>query len=293
MSLQKKYYYTFKGLDNTSFLAEIWQETTATITAEEITGDEDPFYIEYPAVNIFEPVKGSGCTLNLVSTTDRKFLNLFTANIMEYQIKLYKSGILYWVGYLDSELYSEPFNELTNYTVTFTGSDGFALLERLNYVDGSGNKYTGLVTQWQALQNILNKLGLPYKNIYVGLSTTCTDFTLAAGETLLHKTYTNNNNWYNEDNEPETARKVLEEILKPYAAFIIQDNANIYITDINTIAGASTASFKKYSSSFTYISTESINLNLGDLSSIKFAASDQQLNVVSVIINKLLNIHLM
>ena len=95
MSLQKKYYYTFKGLDNTSFLAEIWQDTTATITAEEITGDSDPFNIEYPTTGIFEPVKGSGCTLNLLSTTDRKFLSLYTANMFEYQIKLFKSGVLY------------------------------------------------------------------------------------------------------------------------------------------------------------------------------------------------------
>jgi len=281
MSLQKKYYYTFRGLDNTSFLAEIWQETTATITAEEITGDLDPFNIEYPTTTIFEPVKGSGCTLNLLSTIDRKFLNLYTANMLEYQIRLYKSGILYWVGYLDSELYSEPFNELTNYTVTFTGSDGFALLERLNYVDGSGNKFTGLVTQWQVLQNILSKLNLPFKNIYIGLSTLSNDFTLAASETILHKTYCNNQNWYNEDGDAETARKVLEEILKPYAAYIIQDNANIYITDVNTMAGATDALFRKYSSSFSYISTDTINLNLGDLSTIKFAANDQQLNVVS------------
>ena len=47
------------------------------------------------------------------------------------------------------------------------------------------------------------------------------------------------------------------------------------------MAGASNVSFKKYSTSFSYVSTDTINLNLGDLSSIKFAASDQQLNTVS------------
>lgn len=281
MALQKKYYYTFKDINNIQYTTEIWQDTAAVITAEEIRGDCNPFIIEYPTANIFEPVKGSGCELNLLSTTDRKFFNLYTADMMEYQIRFYKSGVLIWCGYLDSELYNEPFNELSNYPVTFTGSDGFALLERLNYLASDGSNYTGLMLQWDIIKNILNKLVLPYKNIYVGLSTISNDFTLASGETLFHKTYSNNQNWYNEDGEAETTRTVLENILKSYGAFIIQDNANIYITDINTVAGATTASFKKYDSSFNYVSTDSINLNLGDLSTIKFAASNQQMNVVS------------
>jgi hypothetical protein len=281
MNFQKKYFYTFKDIKNIQYTVEIWQDTLTAITVEEIRGDVKPFSIEYPSTGIFEPVKGSGCELNLVSTSDRKFFNLYTADMMEYQIKFYKSGVLIWCGYLDSELYSEPFNESKNYTVTFTGTDGFALLERLNYVNTDGSKFTGLSTQWTVLQNILNKLSLPYKNIFVGLSTTSSEFTLLSNETIFHKTYCNNQNWYNEDEEAETTRTVLESILQPYGAYIIQDNSNLYITDINTIAGATTTSFKKYDVSFNYVSTVSIDLNLGDLSTIKFADSSQQMNVIS------------
>ena len=281
MALQKKYYYTFKDTSNVQYTAEIWQDTASAITAEEIRGDYKPFSIEYPQTGLFEPVKGSGCELNLLSTTDRKFFNLYTADMMEYQIRFYKAGVLIWCGYLDSELYSEPFSESENYPVTFTGTDGFALLERMNYLTSDGSKYTGLVLQWDIIKNILNKLILPYKNIFVGLSTTSNDFTLAAGETLFHKTYSNNQNWYNEDGEAETCRVVLENILKSYGAYIIQDNANIYIVDINNIAGATNTPFKKYDSSFNYISTDNINLNIGDLTTIGFTASDSTMNVVS------------
>ncbi|MFY9150943.1 MAG: hypothetical protein WAO52_02935 [Prolixibacteraceae bacterium] len=201
--------------------------------------------------------------------------------MMEYQIRLYKSDILIWCGFLDSELYSEPFNITNNYTVTFTGTDGFALLNRIYYLDSNGSKYTGLMTQWTIIVNILSKLNLPFKNIYIGLSTTSDDFTIGSNESIFHQTFSNNQNWYNEDNDAETTRTVLENILKPYAAIILQDNANIFITDINILAGATTASFLKYDSSFNYISTDSINLNLGDLSSIKFATNNQQLNVIS------------
>ena len=240
-----------------------------------------PFLIEYPNTGLFESVKGSGCELNLVSTVDRKFFDLYTADMFEYQIRFYISNNLAWLGFLDSELYNEPFNELSNYTVTFTGSDGFSLLERLNYIDTNGGKYTGLSTQWQVIQNVLNKLGLPYQNIYVGISTTSNNFAIGEDETIFHQTYCNNQNWYNEDGDAETARKVLECILKPLGAYIIQDQANIYIVDINTVAGAGINNFKKYNSSWNYVGIESINLNLGDLSTIGFAGIDSQMGVIS------------
>jgi hypothetical protein len=84
--------------------------------------------------------------LNLLSTTDRKFFDLYTADMMEYQIRFYNDTDLIWCGYLDSEMYSEPFNQCKNYPVTFTGTDGFALLERINYLDESGDNYTSLST---------------------------------------------------------------------------------------------------------------------------------------------------
>ena len=39
MTIQKKYYYNFKGLDKTSYTVEIWQNTITTIIPEEIRGD--------------------------------------------------------------------------------------------------------------------------------------------------------------------------------------------------------------------------------------------------------------
>ena len=281
MSFQKKYWYTFKDLKNIQYTVEIWQDTTDIITAEEIRGDQDPFLIQYSDISKLESIRGSGCELNLLSSTDRKFMSLYTANMMEFQIRVYNGVNLIWLGYLDSELYSEPFNQIKNYPVRFSGTDGFALLERFNYLDINGNKYTGLDTQWNVIKNIISKLNLGYNGIYISLSTTSNDFSISYNETIFHKTYCNNKNWYNEDGDAETTRKVLEEILKPYGAYIIQDNANLYIVDINTIAKNLTSSFRRYNSSFNYVSTVDLNLNIGDLTTIKFAESNQQLNVVS------------
>lgn len=278
---QLKYYYTFKGLENDNYKVEIYQDTTGTLTAQEIRGDENPFSIEYPDCDKFTVIRGSGAELNLLSETDRQFLDLYTANMLEYQVRFYKNNVLHWLGYLDSELYNEAFTDVSNYTVKFTATDGFALLERFNYVDVNGNKYQGLVTQWQVLENCINKLNLPYSNIYVCLSTTSNNFSLNADETLLHKTYCNSQNWYNEDGDPETCRTVLESILMPYAAIILQDNSNLYIIDVNTLAKNTNANFLKFNSSFNYVSTVGINLALGDLSSIKFASNDANFTVIA------------
>lgn len=281
-NFQKKYYYDFKSLDNKNQTVEIWQDITTTITPTKIIGAVDPFVVTLtPLENKFQPVRGTGADLNLFATSTLQFMDLYTANIQEYQVKHTIDGELNWCGYLDTELFSSDFSKQKNYTVSITANDGFALLERMNYLQSDGSNYQGLTTQWGVLQSIITKLNLPYKNIYVGLSTSIEGVPLASSETIFHKTFCNNQNWYNEDGDAETCRKVLEEILRPYAAYIIQDNANLYITDVNTTASATTVLFKKYDNSFNYISDQSVSLFLGDLSNIGFKSNNTNVSMVS------------
>lgn len=265
MAFQLKYYYTYRDIANQQYTVNILENTPDTLTPLQIKGYQEPFIVNYPEItNKLQTIRGSGATLNILSETDRQFFNLYTADMMQYKVNHYKGASLVWTGYLDSELYSEPFNELTNYPVSFAANDGFNLLERLNYVDDSSNKYTGIVTQWTVLTNIFSKLGLTLNNIYVGLSTTIDGVTIGASETIFHKHYIIQENYYNEDNEPESCRKVLEGILAPLGAYIQQINGSIIITDLNHLAQNSTVNFKKYNpSTFEYISTDSINQNIG------------------------------
>lgn len=279
--LQKKYYYGIESINNQAYTVEIWQNTTDMITATEIKGDVDPFVVQYPNYEKFTPVRGSGCAINLVSKYDRQFFSLYTANFFEFQIRLYKDSALIWTGYLDSELYTEDFSSVEKYSVSFSGTDGFALLDRLNYVDASKNQFNGIASQFTVLQTIISKLNLPYNNIYFNISTTSPEITIAANETILHKTFVFNSNYYNEDNEAETCRKVLESILNVYGAFIMQVNGSLYITDTNALAIGGTQVFKKYDNSFNYVGNESINLNIGDITNIRYNETSSNLKVVS------------
>lgn len=280
-NFQKKYYYDFKSIDNQNHTVEIWQDTASVISSTKVIGAVDPFIVTMSGLSDkFQPVRGTGADLNLFATSSMQFMDLFTANIQEYQVRHYNNGTINWCGYLDTEIFSSDFSRQKNYPVSMTANDGFALLERLNYLKPDGSKYTELTTQWQVIQDIINKLNLPYNNVYVSLSTATSGITLAEGETIFHTTYCDNQNWYNEDDEPETCRKVLESILQPYGCFIIQDRCSLYVVDINTLSKATATTFKMYTKSFSYVSTESINLNLGDLSNIGFASNIQEIHGV-------------
>ncbi len=283
MAFQEKYYFTFKGLDDVDYRFELWENTGATLTATEIRASVNPFVVTYPEFNLFDPVRGSGCQINLLSEYDRQFIGLYTPDFMQYQIRFKKNGGICWFGYLDSELYSEPFDSIDNYPVSFTGTDGLALLERIYYLGNGGVEYTGVVSQWTVLSNILQKLECIWSAVFVKISTTTDEFTLGSDETIFHKTLIRNENWYNEDGEPETCRRVLEEILRPYGASLIITDNMLFITDINTLLSGSTI-FQHFSSiDFTYINDQNIDMNIGDLSDIGFSSTNQNLKIVSAI----------
>lgn len=294
MAFQKKYYYSFGSVFKNAYTVEIWQDTTDTLTAEEIVGAYDPFKVMYPLAQRFEPVRGSGADINIISTESMKFVNLYTADKFEYQVKLLSGATLLWIGYLDTELYSEPFNEKNNYTVSLTANDGLALLERMEYLQTNGTAYTGFSTNWDIIKIILLKLGISWNNVYVYLSTTCEEVTQYIGnipvlENILEKTYSNNQNYYDEDvtddypyGKPMSCRDVLESILTPFGAYIQIINSNVYITDINNLASNSSALFYKYNgSTLAYVNTETLSLDIGDVSDIKFAEVEQTLTILS------------
>lgn len=287
MAFQKKYYFQFSDISKNKYICELWQNTETTLTATEIKGGESPFSVSYPEItNKFEPVRGSGASINLLSETNLQFLGMYTADMQEYQVRFYQSGTtntLKWCGYLDSEIYSEPLSYENNYPVSFSANDGFALLDRMYYLNPDGSQITGITSQFEIIKFILNKINLPFPTLSVYLSTSVSGATTTQGQTALNVSYCVNSNFYNEDNESETLRNILENILKIYGAFIIQSNGNLYITDVNQLATGSLFQMERYDlqNNFNYLDDTGIDANLGDLTNIKFASTDSTLDIVS------------
>lgn len=223
-----------------------------------VKAQPSPFVIDYPKLkDKFEPVRGNGAEINLISETDGQLLDLIGNDPKEWKVKYYKNGTLEWMGWLVREQFEEPFSESENYPVSLHAANGFALLDEIAYLKSDGSKYTGLATQWDIITEIFtNHWGL-IDDVYAvlaGLNTKFEGVEFAAGETILHKTYVKQANYYDEDDpsNPMSCREVLDSILRPYGAYIIQSGIYLYILDVHITAGGGSAYEGLYDNTFTY-----------------------------------------
>ena len=260
MSNQKKYYFSFISLNGDTHLVEIWQNTTVTLTAAEIKCEPVPFSVELPDLeHKFQTIRGRGCELNLTSETNMQlFIGLYHEDKKEFMVKHYINGSVNFLGYLNSELFNEPFDFLTNYPIQVLGNDGFALLDRLQFLQSNGSIYTGIKSLFEILTICIDRIGLPFSAINIALSTTSPTFSIASHSTILHSVFVDSANFYTEDGTAETMRKVLEAILNPFGAFIVQKNGAIWITDIHTIAQNSTITFESFVYSSSWLWSETV-----------------------------------
>jgi hypothetical protein len=248
MAYQEKYYYEFMSIDGKLNRVELWQDTATVLTAEEVFASDMPFLVELPELDHkFQTVRGTGCEINLISETNMKFFDgLYHVDKKEFMIKHYIDSNINWLGYLNSELARETYSIDQKYPVQVTGNDGFSLLERIQFLQADGSIYIGVKSLFDILSICINRIGLPFTNINIFLSTTSSLVTPAEGETILHQQFVDCANFINEDGVAETMRKVLESILTPFGAFIIQKDGIIWITDINTLATGETITFLSY-----------------------------------------------
>lgn len=265
-----KYWYEFKGLDDVLNRVEIL--SAENTNPKEIKGADSPFSIEYIDAKKLEPIQGSRASLRLISKSAFQFINLHTDNMQGYVVKFYRAGLLYWVGYLDSELYQENLTDSPPYAVEFSGAD-FNILERLKFRNENEKAYTDIVPFIVHLKRCFDKLGLPFQKLYIGCSTVPNGVAMPAGETPLHVLYMMSRNFYDEESEPMTCREVVESILQPFGLMMVQKNANVYIYDYNTIKLG--LPMKRYNySTFTYEANEVVSFNLGNLAEIGFLSTD-------------------
>jgi len=276
---QKKYYTQFTSLDGKVNVVELWWLTATTPTAEEVKTTALPFTVEMPELSHkFQVVRGTGCELNLLSPTDRKFFTgLYHTSMKEYMIKHYIDSTINWLGYLNSELVRESYSEFVNYPFQITGNDGFALLDRLQFLTIAGAVYTGMKSMFELISIALLRIGLPFSDLYISLSTTFSDFTAGADVTILHEQYVDSANFYNEDGEAETMRKVIEACLQPFAGVITQIRGDIYITDVNLLGVGSSITYKKYDLTTGVYSEDVVIDPIKDLSDIGYMGTGSEI----------------
>lgn len=278
MAYQLKYYFGFKPAGkNENHVVQLWQNTDDVLVAEEVTGGVPPFTVEFPEItHKFQPVRGSGCNINLFSDTDMKFfVGLEHIDPQEFMIIHLIDGVKNWLGFLNSDMYTEPYDQSENYIINTTGTDGFSLMDRLRFIQSDGTDYVGIKSLWEIIEIILTKINLPYIDIRVSLSTSFAEMVT----NILTDCYVDCANFYNEDGLAMTLREVMEGILNPFGAFICQIKASIYITDIHTLAGGDSITYQKFSAStFEYVSDVTETNNLKNISDIGYKGTGQSID---------------
>lgn len=268
--MEVMYYYEFMGLDNILNRVEILADNMEA--GREITGSDNPFVLRYPDVRKLDPIQGSGATIGIVSHSVFEFVHLHTDDMQGFMVKMYRDGRLYWMGWLDSELYNERLSDYPPYPVEFTASD-FNIAERLKYVNDLGGKYNDIVPVMTHIKRCLDKLNLPFGKIYIGCTTTMGGVSLGSSGTPLHESYVMSSNFYDEDGQAMSCREVLDSCLRPFALMMTQKDGNVYIYDYNTIKNG--LSMKRFDfSSMAYEDEEMVDFYYGNVLDIGIMSSD-------------------
>ena len=215
---------------------------------------DEPLLIEWEKRAKEEVIQGSSATLKLISPGDRTYVDLSSVKPCAVRLDVYRAGALYWRGTLDTELYEEPYESASGYTVSLTFSDFGVLARRKLY----GHEVQSLRS---ILERALEAAGLAGMEIYDGyissrlVPAASRGSEGAAGATrseraqaptssqaeagLLDELYVSGDNFYDEDGEAITAEEVVEGVLQPLALRMIQCGGLVYVYDLNGLhAGA-------------------------------------------------------
>lgn len=276
-----KYYYEFRGLDEVLNRVEIL--TSEAVVAKEIKATSNPFVVEYSEVKKLESIQGSGATLNLVSQSIFQFTDLHIDDMQGYIVRFYRDGNLYWLGYLDPELYDEQLSLFPPYPVEFTAAD-FNVLDRLKYRDENEQAFTGINSLFEHLKRCFKKLALPFNYLYIGCSTTAEGITTAASETIFHKLFVSSSNFYDENNEPMSCRDVVSSILEPFGMMMVQRDASVYLYDYNTVVSGGNMKCYRFSD-YVYEGEKVVLFSIGDLKTIGFMSTDSSFGYEEMINN--------
>jgi hypothetical protein len=252
-----------------SFTDHIGRHTTVYIKEDGFTGDStevtagaDPVIIETVSDNdnLFNQIYASTCTINLLATTNFQFIGLFTANAFKYLVEVYQepepdeTETLFWTGYLLPDEYSEPIDFEKNYPVSIMARDVLGVLNEIDFVQDSGNKYVGKQTVIKIISEILKKTKLNL-NINFGINLIENDAPDSITGDTLEGIYLDYRAFYKE--EIKDCEYVLKQILQSFGARIIQANGEWWIERIPMYLNSQT--IYKYDYNGVLLSSSIIN----------------------------------
>lgn len=215
----------FLSISGVRWRVELWQESTQefeSIGALEFDADS-PLTLEWVNKSKEEVICGSAATLKVISPGDRTYEDLYSIEVGNIRMDVYRNNALYWSGCLDTEFYEEPYEQARGYTVTLTFSD-FGVMGRLQF------NLTGIMSMEALLTHCVAGCGV----IYGGIDDSLISTYLPSGLKMsLQDLNVRCDNFYDEDGEAKTLQEVIEGVFQPLALRLVQKAGKIYVYDIN------------------------------------------------------------
>ena len=225
MAMELRYMGEFLSREGVTWRVELRQEAPApfaeigTLTFEA----NQALTIEWTEKKKEEVICGSVATIQIESPGDRTYEELYTIEVGQIRMDVYRNGALYWSGMLDPEFYEEPYERAANYEVSLSFSD-FGILQRKKYA------LAGMLTVKDVLDMCLREAGI----IHTGIDQSLISTSLYGADPLtLSDIKVRSDNFYDEDGEASTLEDVLIGILQPLGLRMVQRCGKIYIYDLN------------------------------------------------------------
>lgn len=222
---KKIYYSEFKDLNENIINVEIYKDVDTDINAKELLLSSDSVQINYEGSDdIFKPIKCSDAQINVL--TDTVLTDLYTAKNDVYCV-IKRNGSIMWYGYSTACLYQSDYVDTDNLSLQF--NDIISTLETVQYSYFNNNLP---VTFYELIKNIIQRVDKAnlIENIYLHKSLKLNNI-----DDLLNNLYIVERNCFDEEEEPETCKNILENIAKYLNSTITYFGNSIYIIDYSAI----------------------------------------------------------
>lgn len=202
-----------------TFVLELWDtQSSATDLDYNLLLDASGISVDWGAVTDYGALSPSSLSFTAFLTeVQRSAIMPLVYNNEEFRLaaRVYRNGVVWWTGIMHAEMCSEVIDDGT-ITVTFGGSCGLAMLDTIDFKDGSGNQYNGRATAIEVVWNVLKKL--PHISLFYPTAT------VAVQTWNLSKPLTTASSFTYESLSPvdSTYRGTLDYLTIPQSAFYVE-----------------------------------------------------------------------
>lgn len=234
MAYQLRYYSNFSSSDGHNYTVNIYKDSEDIITSSELVLSSDAVTVTYESDDIFQPLKQSGCTVNIL--TSNILSDIFTGKINDVAVEILKDGILFWYGYATPNIYSSEFESDLD-LLSLECIDVISQLENVKFQESEN----AINTFYNVISNALSKIDINRKIRYIYLHKV---LSVEAQTNILQSLYIQERNFFDEEKEPQTYKSVIEDIIRYLGLTMTQFGDGFYMLDYSSIS--SNSNFIKY-----------------------------------------------